>query len=131
MKDIIEYKVILLDKKGNYGLYSKSRSMSNSECITEYTKTHFRRSMTLQSFVKNGHIAILNNKDVIEAYMPNEISDEQLYELDLLPLKMNGIKRMVVKKANEEVFVLDDKIDERFSSEVIQSYFNKPKQKEK
>ena len=30
------------------------------------------------------------------------ISDEQLYELDLLPLKMTGLRRMTVKKGLEK-----------------------------
>ena len=38
---------------------------------------------------------------------------------------------MKVRKMGEEEFILDDKIDERFSSEVIQSYFNNPKEKKK
>ena len=49
----------------------------------------------------------------------------------VLSLKMDGLKRMKVRKMGEEEFILDDKIDERFSSEVIQSYFNNPKEKKK
>lgn len=131
MKDIIEYKVVILDKKGSYGLYSKNRCMSNTECVTEYSKSHFGRSTTLQNFIKQGNIVFMNNDGFVDAYMPRQINDEQLYELDLLPLKMDGLKRMKVRKMGEEEFILDDKIDERFSSEVIQSYFNNPKEKKK
>lgn len=131
MKDMINYKVVILDKNGKYGLYTNERCLSSIECITEYSRSHFGRSMSLQSFVKNGNIVFMNNHCFVDAYMPKKISDEQLYELDLLSVKMSGIKRMKIQKLEEEEFIIDDRIEERFSGEVIQSYFNKPKQKKK
>lgn len=131
MKDIIEYKVVILDKNGNYGLYSKNRCLSNNECITDYTKSQFGRSTALPKFIKQGNIVLMNNNGFVEAHMPKQLSDEQLYELDLLPLKMDGLVRMKIKKIDEEEYVLTDKIDERFSKEVIQSYFNTPKEMKK
>ena len=131
MKDIINYKVVILDKNGKYGLYSNERCLSSLECVAEYSKSHFGRSIPLNNFIKNGNIVFMNNHCVVDAYMPKKISDEQLYELDLLSIKMDGIKRMKIKKIGEEEFTIDDKIEDRFSSEVIQSYFNKPKEKKK
>lgn len=58
--------------------------------------------------------------------MPSELTDTQLYQLDLLStFSLDDVSYMEVKKHNEnkEQFSLEHHVAEQFSSKVIQSYY--------
>lgn len=60
--------------------------------------------------------------------MPEKISDEQLYQLDLLSaFCLDDVCYMEVLKhsKNKEEFILYQPVNERFSKEVLQSYYQK------
>lgn len=57
-------------------------------------------------------------------YMPENITEEQLYKLELNDYVINNFEYLGVVKQSQR-FEFTENIWENFSSEVIQSYFRK------
>lgn len=89
---------------------------------------------TINEIIKRTKSIIIYNisDDVIAIYLPDILSDEQLYQLELFnDFSLNNVKIIEATKVNDqqEYFQLEDNIQERFSNEIIQSYYNKSSKK--
>ena len=132
MVNINDNRVLIIDKGGTITNFSKNNT-SVSNCIKKFTGRNVFAVNTLSVLSLEGNVIFVNkDKGLIDTYLPKKLTDEQLYQLDLATMFMDGIKIMNIKKnagSTTQQFLLESDISNRFSKEVIQSYFNDSKKK--
>ena len=133
MERISDNRIIILNKKGKFVNYPKKIGQMHQECIELFSKSQGYSYSSIDHIVNKGNAIFYNVENGLAlAYMPKKLEDEQLYKLDLMTLFMDDINYMEVKKVStSEEFILNNNVGEKFSTEVIQSYFKKSKIKTK
>lgn len=86
--------------------------------------------MSEERIIKQTSSVIIKNLNGGEAlaYLPNKITDNQLYELEILStFGMRDIKYMeaIIYNEDRQEFVLNGNVSIEFSNNVIQSYYDK------
>lgn len=139
MISIKENRVLILEDNGIWVKYPKKVGFMHRDCYEDYACKKNLLDFSISNIVKKTHCVAISNLDdkTILGYFPNELTEEQLYQLDLLStLSLDDVQYMEAKKYNQDKdeFVLDSNVAERFSTELIQSYYqpkNKKEQKSK
>ena len=136
MVNLEDNRVLFLDVDGNWDCYSKNRHKSFKDCIEDYTKKKHIVISKKEFVIDRGNVIIYNlgNKH-LDIYMPRSLTDEQAYQLDVFQtFSLDDIEYANVKKYNStgiETFELVGDVGKQFSSKVIQSYYEKHKEKGK
>lgn len=139
MISIKENRVLILEDSGIWVKYPKEVGFMHRDCYEDYADKKNLLEASISNIVKKTHCVAINNLDdkTILCFFPNELTEEQLYQLELLStFSLDDVQYMEAKKYNKdnEEFVLDSNVAERFSTELIQSYYqssNKKEQKSK
>lgn len=110
-----EYRLLVLERDGNWKKYEKQIGILHKDCIEEYCKL---KGLDINSTIaeiinKTLSIIIYNiSDDVIAIYLPDTLSDEQLYQLELFnDFSLNNIKTLEAQKINnhQEYFRLKER----------------------
>lgn len=133
MIKIKENRLFTLEETGEWIPFAKRVGYMHSDCLKDYCKMKgLKITLSIPEIIRNTSSAIFYNisDDVIIAYLPETISNDQLYQLELFTDLLEEVNYMEIKKITEkeEDFYLHNNIATRFSNEVIQSYY-KEKQK--
>lgn len=131
-----ENKLFIIEEDGYVITYSKEDEKSYRECLEEYGNRNELVIKTEENLVKKlGCIIIKNiNDKSLMMHMPEKLSDDQIYQLDLFSsMSLDKVKVISGHKYKEipEQFLLTGDVSEQFSNEIIQSYFETNQQKEK
>lgn len=127
MVSIDKNRLMILESNGSWVQYQKQVGLMHQDCLDDYALKHSIPTKNAESVVKGTNSIIFYNlnDETLVGYMPNEITDEQLYQLDLFTLDMDNVSYMEVKKLDKDKthFILDSNISDNFSNQVIQSYY--------
>lgn len=129
MKHLTHYRMVFLKKNGSFITYPMVLGDNHFTIINDYCHKENYLFPSIETINKNNDIVFYHaNNGIILAYLPANITEEEYYALDLLSLFMSDIQYMEVRiQGNKNDFVLQEKIGETFSKEVIQFYFTKHK----
>lgn len=127
MERISDNRIIILNREGEFINYPKKTGQMHQDCLDLFSKKQGYSYSTIDEIVNNGNAVFYNVENGYAcAYLPKKLEDEQLYKLDLMTLFMDDIDYMEVKKVyTDEDFILNNNVGDKFSTEVIQSYFTK------
>lgn len=127
---IEEIRALILEKNGSWVPYRKKVGFMHQACLEDYANKKRLLNASIDNIIKQESCIIIRNLDnvTIVCDMPEKLSDEQLYQLELLStFSLDGVTYMEVAKHTknkEQQFVLDNHVAEKFSSEVLQSYYS-------
>ena len=120
MNDFNNYRGSILNQNGDFINYDNIPGLMHQDIVDDYCSSNNLSGSNENVIVQNGNIYFRNagNKMFI-VYMPENITEEQVYKLELNDFEYLG----VVKQSQR--FEFTENIWENFSSKVIQSYFRK------
>lgn len=130
MKKLVESRMIILDVEGNIIEYSKF-GMLHQDCLDDFVSNNKDKydSSNRDYLVSQGNCLFYHSVNgMFACFLPEVLSSSQLYKLDYMLNFFDDITYCGVMKGNgSELFEFDvnnlDDIKERFSNEVIQSYY--------
>lgn len=130
MVSIKENRTIILERNGNYKEYKKETGILHQNNLDEYAKGNQLEYSNVENIIsKTGCIIFRNiNDTTLLCDLPNELTDEQLYHLEIFSeLFLSEVEYMEIKKHNakEEEFILSNNVAAKFLNDVIQSYYKK------
>lgn len=132
MIQVKENRLLILEENGDWISYKKEIARVHDDCMKDYCEKKGLNSLNIFTVIKNTNSVILYNisDDVIVVYLPSRLTDEQLYQLELLAdIEFSEVSYLEARKLkdhhNIEDFCLSDNISYRFSEEIIQSYYGK------
>lgn len=125
MNDFNNYRGSILNQNGEFINYNIVPGLMHQDIVDDYCNSNNLNGINEDAIVQNGDIYFRNagNKMFI-VYMPENITEEQLYKLELNDYVINNFEYLGVVKQSQR-FEFTENIWENFSSEVIQSYFRK------
>ncbi len=130
MVSLKDNRVVILEENGHWVSYPSQVGFMHRDCIEDFADKKGLRYSDVDTVVKQTKSAIFEilNESTVVGFIPDSISDDQLYQLDAFALLgLDDVKYMEIKKLdkNKTEFILDSDVADRFSTEVIQSYYNK------
>lgn len=132
MVSIKENRTLILQKDGSYKEYKKKTGVMHQDCLDDYAKVNELKYSNIKYIINECGCIIFRNLDLamLLCDMPSDITDEELYQLELFAtFNLEDISYMEVKKYKvndrDEDFILDGNVADKFLKEVIQSYYNK------
>lgn len=133
---ITDTRLMIIDVLGNIVSEPYTIGKQHQEIMDSYAKSKNYEYSDVSYIVSNGDIVFYNlDNNYVVSYMPSVITDDQLYDLELLSIDMDDIEYMEVRKLLDngkyQDFILDGDVGMRFSNEVVQSYYNKKDEKVK
>lgn len=128
MVSLKENRMLILEKDGEWVDYLRVPGYLHEDCLRNYAKRKQLENNSIEHIIKKEQSAIIYiiNEKTLLGFLPAKITDEQMYQLDLFTTTcLNDVEYLEVKKYNseQEHFTYQDNIAEKFSNEVIQSYF--------
>ena len=125
MNDFNNYRGSILNQNGDFINYGIELGFMHQDIVDDYCSSNNLSGSNENAIVQNGDIYFRNagNKMFI-LYMPENITEEQLYQLELNDYVINNFEYLGVVKQSQR-FEFTENIWENFSSEVIQSYFRR------
>src|SRR5574344_3050885 len=98
-------KLLILEKDGEWVNYPYITGFLHQDCLNLYLKMKNRIDEPIEKVVDEEQCAIIyniNNRTII-GYLPKNISDEQLYQLELFSTNcLDDIKYMEIKKVDSD-----------------------------
>lgn len=127
---ITDKRLLIIDSNGDKYSEPIVIGRQHQEIIDDYAKQKGYDYSNVEYVTKKGNVIFYNvNHNYFATYMPEKLTDEQLYQLELLD--MSDIKDMEVRKFlpnNEHKdFSLEGSISKDFSEKIIQSYYGSKK----
>lgn len=125
MNDFNNYRGSILNKTGEFINYNNVPGLMHQDIVDDYCTTNNLSGLNEGAIVQNGDIYFRNaGNNMFIIYMPESITQEQLYKLELNDSIIDKFDYLgVVKESNR--FEFTENVWSNFSSEVIQSYFRK------
>lgn len=125
MNDFTKYKATFLKKDGTFTNYKYDAGM-HKEIMEDYCQKQGYNGDDEQVIIDNGNIFFRNaGNNMFIIYMPNELTEFQLYQLELISPIIDELEFLAVSKTNK-TYEFDDNIWSSFSN-VIQTYYEKDK----
>lgn len=136
MNKITDTRIMIIDKEGVIHSYPNTIGIQHQDIIDEYARKKNYDYSNVEYVTMEGNSVFYNvGNNYAAAYLPPNLTDEQLYQLELLSENMDDIEYMEVRKfiieddkLKYQEFTLEDQIGDRFSKEVIQSYYQNNQQ---
>ena len=127
---ITDKRLLIIDKDGDIFSEDTTIGKQHQEILDDFAKSKHYDYSNIDYVTKMGNVVFYNvNHNYFATYMPEKLTDEQLYQLELLD--MSDIKDMEVRKflPNNEHndFSLEGNISKDFSEKIIQSYYGSKK----
>ena len=131
MKNITQYRAVFLKKDGSVVPYPIVLGDNHQIIIEDFCNKEGYSYPSIDTIIKNNDIVFYHaNQGIVLVYLPNTLTDEQYFALDLLSLSMNDISYLEAQiDGVKEDFILKEKIGENFSKQIIQYYFEKKDKK--
>lgn len=130
--DILEYRMVILDNVGELIKYSFDFGMHQS-CLDDFANTKKYSYSSRDYIVGNGNGIFYNfGNQMVGVILPEKLNFEQLYSLDYIENWLYNVSYMEVVifgKDKKEEFIFEEDIQNNFSKEVIQYYYNNIKKK--
>lgn len=125
MKNITQYRAVFLKKDGSFVPYPIVLGDNHRVILEDYCKKQGYPYPSIETIIKNNDIVFLiAGQGIVLVYLPSTITDEQYNSLDLLSLFMDDITYLEARiDKRKEDFIINEKIGENFSKQVIQYYF--------
>ena len=125
MNDFNNYRGSLLKKNGDFINYDNVPGLMHQDIVDDYCISNNLSGSNENAIVQNGDIYFRNaGNNMFIVYMPENITEEQVYKLELNDSIINNFEYLGVVKQSQR-FEFNENIWNNFSSEVIQSYFRK------
>lgn len=136
MKKLVDSRLVIIDSDANVIEYPKFGIM-HQDCLVDFAKKNKYEYSTEDYLVSKGNIIFYHSiEGMFGIFLPEKLTTEQLYQLDYIENWLDGVIYLhAIKGLGEEreefLFDIDngDNIKERFSNEVIQSYYQKSKKR--
>ena len=125
---ITDKRLLIIDKDGDVFSEDTTIGKQHQEILDDFSKSRGYDYSNIDYVTKKGNIVFYNvNHNFFAAYAPNDITDEQLYKLELLD--MHDVSYMEVSKSlpNNKYcdFTFDGNVESSFFDEFVQSYYKK------
>lgn len=148
MKKLIDSRLVIIDSDANVIEYPKF-GMMHQDCLDDFVEEKNKsrnanndnndklKSSDRDYLVSKGNIIFYHSiEGMFGIFLPEKLTAEQLYQLDYIENWLDGVIYLhaikgLGEKREEFLFDIDngDNIKERFSNEVIQSYYQKSKKR--
>lgn len=142
MKNIFDYRMVILDDEAQIIFYTTDLGM-HQDCLNDFAKRKNYQFSNIEDIVRKGNVIFYNaGSNMLVIYLPNKLTENQLYQLDYLENYIEGAIYIDAEKIDENGKVVQQfhfnniKKDnilgtprERFSNELIQSYYKKEKRR--
>lgn len=132
MKNILDYKLIILDKEANIVTYDKMFGM-HQDCLDDFSRKYNYEYSNEVYLVSKGNVIFKNaGLNILVAYLPDSLSTEQLYQLDYIQNWLGDVTMFEAYKYidnNKQWFQCMDNVSDYFSENIIQSYYSTKKKR--
>ena len=124
MKNLLDYRLVILTNDNHIKTYNIELGVGHAECLERFADSYGYYFYRLDYLVSKGHSIFYNvGNNMSVAYLPVELDEDRLYTLDYLCNWLDKVDYMEVLKGDDQCFILDDDVMNKFSNEVIQSYY--------
>lgn len=99
MNKITDTQLMIIDKEGH--IYSEPDIIGkrHQEIIEEYAKKKHYEYSNVEFVTRQGNVIFYNvGHHYVATYLPSDLTEEQLYQLDLLSTNMDDIEYMETRK---------------------------------
>jgi len=131
MKDILDYRLVVIDKDGSITKFSWEIGKGHQACLDDFAKENGYDYSSYDFLLAQGVCLFYNcGLNMVIVRLPFELNDHQLYSLDYIENFLDNVTYMEVAKGlgkEQQEFVFFENIKERFSGDVIQSFYDKSK----
>ena len=128
MKNILDYRVVILDKDANIIEFPLVSSGMHQDCLDDFAKKNGYEYSSESYLAKNGNVIFKNaGNKIVTIDMPECLSEEQLYFMDYLQNWLQEVEWLEACKYTQkgkEFYSILDHVYDRFSTEIIQSYYS-------
>lgn len=127
MKNILDYRLVILDKDANIIYYPVVGSGMHQDCLDDFAKKLGYSYSSEEYLVKEGNVIFKNAGGcILLVYLPFQLSDEQLYQMDYIHNWLDQVEMMEAVKyggSEKEWYQFCDDVSFHFSHDIIQSYY--------
>ena len=125
---ITDKRLLIIYKDGDIFSEDTTIGKQHQEILDDFVKSRGYDYSNIDYVTKMGNVVFYNvDHNFFAAYAPNDITDEQLYQLELLD--MRDVSYMEVRKNLSDNkycdFTFDKDVESSFLNEFIQSYYEK------
>lgn len=129
-------RAIIIKDNGDAIEYKITDGLMHHEILQKFCESMKYDTADEDTLVKNGHIYFRISDDTVICYLPESITEMQLYHLELLIPAMNELCYLgVIKNTSEgkktyrykEPVDIEYGLGNKFSEEIISSYYKKEK----
>lgn len=129
-KNILDYRLMILDKEANMVKYSFDFGMHQT-CLDDFALKNWYEYSSEEFLVNAGNVIFKNaGLDILLVYLPEKLSEEQLYQMDYIHNwlgKVEMLEACKFTKNGTEFYQCDSNVSDYFSSHIIQSYYSNNK----
>ena len=130
MKNILDYRVVILDISGNIEFYFPQFGM-HQDCLNDFAGKHGCEYSGAVYLTLQGNVILENaGSNILAGYLPSNLSDEQLYQLDYIQNWLGQVQMLEAYKfldnsGKEKIwYQCIENVSDYFSNEIIQSYYS-------
>lgn len=131
MKNILDYRLIVLDKDANIVEYPLIASGMHQECLDDFARKNGYNYSSVNYLVQNGNVIFKNaGLNMVTIDLPGELSDDQLYQMDYLHNWLKDVELLAACKyvaGHTEWYQFEEHVADQFSNVIIQSYYTNKK----
>lgn len=129
MKNILEYRLVVLDCNANMVEYPVMGSGMHKECLDDFArKMRYEYSGIDDLVSKNNAIFANAGNGYLIVHLPEKLTLDQLYQLDYIQNWLEEVKMLEACKytsEKREYYQYFENVAENFSKEIIQSYYSR------
>lgn len=130
MKNILDYRMVILDKDANIIEYSTFFGMHQT-CLDDFAKKGGYDYSRYDYLAMNGNVIFANvGLNILVVFLPNKLSDDQLYQMDYIHNWLGEVEMLEACKyldcnVNHKIsYQCTKNVSDYFSREIIQSYYS-------
>lgn len=123
-------KALIICENGEYIQYRVDTQTLHQDIINDFCNKKNYEYPSEKTIIKNNHIYFRIVNDTVIAYLPNELTEIQLYHLELLLDEMDNLTYLGIVKEDSKISFKNEDIKSKFSNEIIQQYVTQKQIKE-
>lgn len=135
MKNILDYRMVILANDGKIIEYPIEPSFMHRDCLDSFAHEYGYDYSNMEDLTKKGNVIFSNcGNKILGVCMPEHLNGQQLYMLDYLENWLEEVEVLDVRKQvgeKFEAFLFVGNIRKHFSEEIIQLYYSSDKTKKK